>query len=207
MSQPAEVYARMLKQLLPRGAAWELEPGDVRTQVLQAIADALARVDARADELMEEIDPRTSLELLEDWERLVGLPDDVVTEIPSDIIQRRIAIITKLLARGGASRAYFIGLAAAMGFLVTITEYGPLVARVGKLRVGERIYGSSWAYVWQVNVDLDSPALSGWAPTVEVLRVGIGRVGQRLRSRSGTLLEGVFRKLKPAHTIVQFSYS
>lgn len=206
MSYSAANFATALRQLLPRGPAWEMEPDDVRSKVLLALGTELARFDSRADELKEEADPRTALVLLSAWEALVGLPDDVVTEIPSTVTERRIAILAKLIARGGQSRQYFIDLAASLGFNVTITEYSKQVARVGQLRIGERLYGGQWAFVWQVNVDLSSPALSGWARDVVIMRVG-DRVGSRLRSWNGTLLEAWIQKHKPAHTLVYFVYA
>jgi uncharacterized protein YmfQ (DUF2313 family) len=205
VSYSAEAYARQLQQLLPRGPAWEMETTDVRWKLLLGFAEEFVRVESRGEDLIDEVDPRTALELLPEWETAVSLPDDIVTEIPSTVTERRIAIITKLLARGGASRAYFIALAATMGFLVTITEYSSSVFRVGH-RVGQRLYGPAWAYAWQVNVSLSSPALEGWAANEIIFRVG-HRVGNRLRNWNGPVLEALFRKLKPAHTVVLFSYA
>lgn len=206
MSHPAEAYARMLRQLLPTGSAWEMEVGDVRYNMFLAMGRELARIEARAEDLLDEIDPRTSLELLPEWERAVGLPDEIVTSIPATVPERRIAIMQKLLARGGASRQYFIDIAAASGFNITITEYTASVARVGTFRVGQRLYGTAWAYTWLVTVSTSSPALAGWLGQSVFFRVGQGRVGERLRSWNGPVLEALFRLLKPAHTIVQFTY-
>lgn len=203
----ASAYKRQLLQLLPRGAAWEIELGDVRDKFLEAIAQELARVEARGVDLFNEGDPRTALEMLPDWEQAVSLPDSIVTEIPASVTERRIAILTKLLARGGASPQYFIDLAAVMGFLITITEYTSSVARSGRLRSGDRIYGTAWAYAWKVNVDLSSPALDGWAGASIIFRSGTGRSGGRLRSWNGPVLEAVIRLRKPSHTVVLFSYS
>lgn len=207
MSQPTEVYARMLKQLLPRGAAWELEPDDVRSKVLQAIADPLARVDARADQLMEEIDPRTALELLPEWERAVRLPDEIVTEIPLTVPERRIAVLQKLIPRGGQSRQYFIDLADISGFIVTITEYAPLVALCGRMSCGDPLYSDDWAFVWQVDVDLSSPGLAGGLQPAVWAECGTMNCGDLLRSWNGPILEAVIRRAAPAHTIVYFTYA
>jgi uncharacterized protein YmfQ (DUF2313 family) len=207
VSQGAEAYARMLRQLLPTGPAWEIEQDDVRAKLLLAMGEELARVEARGEDLLEELDPRTSLELLTEWERAVGLPDAIVTEIPASVTERRIAILQKLLARGGASPAYFIELAQVSGFIVTITEYTASVARAGRLRSGDRIYGPAWAYAWKVNVSLSSPALEGWAGSSIIFRSGQGRAGDRLKSWNGPVLEAFIRLRKPAHTIVLFSYA
>lgn len=210
MSLPVEVYARMLRQLLPTGQAWEIEPGDVRSGALLAIAEELARVDARGDQLVEEADPRTALELLPEWEQLVGLPDDVMTEIPATITERRIAVLQKLTASGGQSRQYFMDLAAVSGFVVTITEYFADVdaARCGTMRCGLfRVQDVDTSFVWQVNVDLTSPGLAGGLQPSVWMQCGVWRCGERLRSWNGPILEDIIRRYAPAHTTVLFSYS
>jgi uncharacterized protein YmfQ (DUF2313 family) len=209
MSQSAAAYARVLRQLLPTGPAWIIEPDDVRAKALLAMAEELARLDARGDQLIEEMDPRTTLELLGEWERAVGLPDDVVTEIPATITERRIAVLQKLTASGGQSRQYFIDLAATSGFNVTITEYFKDVAaaRCGTMRCGLfRVYSTDAAFVWQVNVDLSSPGLAGGLQPSVWFRCGIWRCGERLRSWNGPILEDIIRRYAPAHTTVLFVY-
>lgn len=71
--QGAEAYARMLKDLLPPGRLWNLDPGSTLSLVLEASGDELARVEARAAELLLESDPQTASELLVDYERALGL--------------------------------------------------------------------------------------------------------------------------------------
>lgn len=207
VSYSAEAYAHQLRQLLPRGAAWVMESTDNRWKLLLGLAEELARVHGRSEDLLKEIDPRTALELLPEWEELVGLPDEIVTSIPATVVERRIAIMQKLLARGGQSRAYFIELAAASGFLATIIEYTSSVARVGRFRCGDRLYGVGWSFTWRMNVSLSSPALEGWASTVVWLRTGSGRCGNRLRGWNGPVLQLVIRRAAPAHTTVLFTYS
>lgn len=198
----------MLRQLLPTGAAWEIEAGDVRYRALLAIAEELARIDARGEQLIEEADPRTALELLGEWERAVGLPDDVVREIPLTITERRIAILQKLTASGGQSRQYFIDLASASGFNVTITEYGASVSRCGVARCGlASTYEETAIFFWQVNVDLSSPALAGGLQPSVWAQCGVARCGTRIRSWNGPILEAIIRRYAPAHTTVLFTYA
>lgn len=65
----------MLKQLLPPGRALKLVES-VLEKTLLATGDELARVDARGDELLVESDPRTTDELLPDFERMLDLTAD-----------------------------------------------------------------------------------------------------------------------------------
>ena len=56
----AAAYADQLKQLLPRGRLWLLEADAKLRALLLAIAEELARVDARGVDLINESDPRTA---------------------------------------------------------------------------------------------------------------------------------------------------
>mgnify|MGYP000979212013 FL=1 len=69
-------YLAMLQALLPRGAAWVREPDAVLTRLLAASAEELARLDSMAWRLLDETNPQTAIDSLEDWERLLGLPDE-----------------------------------------------------------------------------------------------------------------------------------
>lgn len=146
----ALAYARQLKELLPPGSVWLLLPGSWISRALLAIGTELARIDARALELLEEADPRTTTELLTDWERVLGLPDGCVLELADTTAERRNSVVAKLVARGGQSAAFYISIAAAMGVTATVSESYANVLRVG-FRVGDRVYGLGEAFTWTVN--------------------------------------------------------
>jgi uncharacterized protein YmfQ (DUF2313 family) len=179
----ASAYARQLKALLPPGKLWNLAVDSVLSKVCLALGDEFARVDGRGADLIEESDPRTAYETLDDWERVLGLPDAAVTVIPTTPEARRLAITQKYIGVGGQSAAYYEQLAAACGYTVTVDDaFGSLVLRSG-FRSGARCYGTDWAFVWQVNV---SPP-AGDALTHEEL-------------------EAIIRRVSPAHTTVIFVY-
>lgn len=116
MGLSAEQYRAQLQALLPPGAAWTREPGSVLSQFLLALADELARVDLRADDLIAEVDPRTTFEMLSDWERVFGLPAPCVPA-GQTTTERRNALVAKVTAVGGQSRAYFLAIANALGYV------------------------------------------------------------------------------------------
>ena len=120
----AAAYARQMKQLLPRGLLWRLDPDSWLSRLLLAIADEFTRVDGRADDLVDEWDPRTADETLIDWERVLGLPDGCVP-LAVDTPARQFAVSSKLAARGGQTAAYYVSLAASLGFVATVAEIGP----------------------------------------------------------------------------------
>lgn len=188
-------YGRHLRSLLPRGPVWPREEVATLTQLLVGLATEPARVDDRALVLREEVDPRTTEELLADWERALGLPDPCVGQ-PKTVQRRRAAIVARLTELGGQSRAFFIALAATLGFTITITEHDAF--QVGESAVGDNLNDEEWRFVWTVNAPEE---------TVTVFQVGKSRVGEALADWGNEALECAFTALKPAHTLVQFSYA
>ena len=194
----ATAYARQLRQLFPRGSLWNFEADSVLSRVLLAIGDELARVGERAADLQDEADPRTALETLEDWERILGLPDSCLEEIPSSVSERRVAVAARFAARGGQSAQFYIDLAATLGYTITIDEY--TVCRSGVMRSGDRCNGTAWAYAWLVTIE-------GYEPgAVSIFRAGSGRSGDRLQGFEQLDLECILQRAKPAHTQVLFNY-
>jgi uncharacterized protein YmfQ (DUF2313 family) len=156
-------------------------PDGVISRTLAAVADELARVDARAKDLLNEADPRTAVETLDDWERVVSLPDAQVPAIPATTGERQTAITQKWTTRGGQSLSYFSQLSAACGWVLDSITLSS-VLRAG-FRVNDRCYESTYAYT--INFHLRDP-------------------------RSGALstanLERVLRHATHAHIITQFTY-
>jgi len=195
MDLSADDYARQLAALLPPGPAWSTDD-DAATLTLQlnAWAQEFARVQARADVLIEEADPRVTYELLTDYERIFGLPTACMYGIEQTVQQRHDALVSQMISIGGQSRAYFIALALAAGFSITITEFNPF--NVG-MTVADSIYGPDWYFAWQVN-----------APTTTVAWFRIsGGVNEALAAWGNQLLECLINRYKPAHTVAIFSYT
>lgn len=189
-------YREQLWQLMPRGLAWSRVKGGAEDLLLAGLAGELARLDGRAVYLaLYEFYGQSTRELLPEWEFEYGLPDECGD--PGDTYELRILeLLRKIRALGGQSRAYFIGLAKALGYEVEIDE--PLPFRAGLNRAGERLCGREWRHVWHVT-----------GPEVQVFRFrsGRNRAGERLRHWRGLdRLECLFNKLKPAHTWVIFGY-
>lgn len=190
MALTAADYRDQLRALLPYGPAW-----DDTDDLLEGLAQELARVEARALALVAAADPSTTAELLAEWERVAGLPESCMAGVSLTETQRRQVLITKLIHNGGASRQFFIDLAATAGYTITITEFFQF--RVG-MAVGNAVNGSEWPYAWMVH---------SAAVAVSQFRTGKNRVGDPLRSWSDAVLECLIKSHKPAHTLVIFAYS
>lgn len=192
MAVKTQQYLSLLKSLLPRGIAWVDAVNNDLGQLLHGLAEELARVDAREDALIDEADPRTTYEMLPDWERAFGLPDPCVGE-DLTLEQRLESLYAKVTNTGGQSRQFFIDLAASLGYEVTITEFSPYTVNDS---VDHPLYGDDWWFAWQVNAPEN---------TVDYLTVN-SDVDTPLASWGNERLECSINRLKPAHTQVIFAY-
>ena len=77
----AEIYARVQQHLLPPGIPWKRDSDGTITKVLLATGDELARVSQRGVDLIAEADPRTTDELLTDFETALDLSADPIPVI------------------------------------------------------------------------------------------------------------------------------
>lgn len=190
----ADDYAAQLSALLPQGAAWPRGADTVLASLIQALAQEPARLDAALHDLLAELDPPQSLELLSAWERVCGLPDGC-SQPGETVAERRWAVVAKLSAQGGQTPNYFAELATLLtGAVCAVREYRPL--RVGS-RAGDLLSNGDWPHAFTIQ-----------APEVPVrtMRAGQGCAGERLRSWGNERLECTVRRLAPAHTIVTFTY-
>ncbi|MEX2338214.1 MAG: putative phage tail protein [Aquisalimonadaceae bacterium] len=187
----AEQYREQLIALQPPGQALPTNLDSSWAKLLQATADALARVDARAADLLRESDPRSALELLTDWERVTDLPDPCRGADPGGLGERRAEIEARLVARGSQIPAYFVEIAGMLGYDIEITE--PPVSISGVLIAGDELSAAHEdRYAWRVRVpvDLSSAFVAG----------------DELGYYRPTELECLLRRLKPAQTIIEFEH-
>ena len=201
-------HAALLQALLPSSYA----PAGQVVNELAADGATLDRALAVSLDPLRGLTPLAALEWLEDYERVYGLPGDCRQQ--GLLLQERLALLAIALAeRAAINRAYFIWLAAQLGYAVSIEEFGQFKA--GHSRAGERIsnyetlfsagwragrslrQGALWQYVWMVHA-------SGEPTTV--FRAGVSGAGEPLVSWSNQLLECAIRNAAPAHTMVHFAY-
>jgi uncharacterized protein YmfQ (DUF2313 family) len=188
-------YAQAMANLLPRGGAWPRDPASNLAKLMGALAPTYQRSGAVAAQLVNDVFPATTTALIPEWEATLGLPDPCTAANPSTE-QRRASILAKFIGVGGQSGPYFISIAAALGIVVTTTNYGPF--RVGHSAVGTPLYGPAWAHTWAINAPLN---------TVASFAVGLSAVGDPLATWGNTELECRLNSIKPAHTILLFQYS
>ncbi len=189
---------RQVTHIQPPGRAWPRDPDTVMGAIWGVIGEAVWGAHQRSVSLLErEAHPGRAVELLGEWETDLGLPDPC-TPLAATLLQRQAAVLAKMRAQGGQSIAYYIGVAQAMGYTVTITEYH--LFRLGISALGSLMPAPSWQFCWQVNV----PA---GAATITRFRLGQSFLNEPFWTVDTAELECRIRALAPAHTIVLFSYA
>lgn len=182
-------YQHALINLLPP-VAYDSNADSVRTE-MQIDAAELDRVARSADNVTDALDPRTAAQYLLDWERVFDLPRH-------GTYQRRVsAVLAAINATGGLLRQYFIALAAANNFEITIDEPQPF--RAGVSQAGEHVWDESVMWLWIVNV-------LNHTPDVTYFRTGSSGVGDALAVYEQFGIAELFNKLKPAHTQCVIKY-
>ena len=187
-------FCHVMLSLLPVGPAWPREPDSTLSLTMCGLADYYGFVDSRAADLLEiESDPRTTVELLEDWERNWGLPDPCLTT-PLTIAERQIALVNKMTYLGAQSREYYYSLARDKCFDIYIQEYSPWMFGVSEC--GPTDDGEPNHY-WRWEIGADSIRFF-W------------KVKLRSASTCDVPVEDlicILNRYKPAHTEIVFDYS
>ncbi|MGY2732399.1 YmfQ family protein [Sphingomonas sp. UYP23] len=189
-------YAGALTKLLPRGRVWPREAGSTQAQVVACFAPTMERVDASAVQLLADAFPGTTINLLDDWEASLGLPDPCLGNNPT-MLQRRAQVVSRVSDSGGQSAQRFIDLAAQLGFVIEIITFAPF--RTGRSRVGGPLNSPDWSFAWRVRIiSGETGAYNG------AFRAGQGRMGDPLASTAAGLntLFCELRRVAPAHTIL-----
>lgn len=199
----AKHYRRALQQLLPFGLAWPREPDAVLTRLLAGLAEVFARIHARATVLLGEGFPLSATETLPEWERDAGLPDVCSAGVATTLEDRRHTIEARLTGVGGQTPAYFIRLAATLGYEISVTEYRAFRCGLsplgGALAGGHMLGGGNLTHHWRVTVH---------GPRASRFATGLSRLGNEplLALSRAEDLECLLQRHKPAHTILTVSY-
>lgn len=166
----------------------------VLSAAIEAEANALSASTVQADAAYSAMFPDSAVGL-EDWERLLALPDRCLKGESQSIGQRVQAVVSKYRWSGGQSKAFFIGLAKSLGYDITITTFKPAYA--GLAVAGDPVYGENWRFTWRVN----APSV-----TVSFAQAGIAGAGDPLSTWGNKSLECRLRQFSPAESVLLFGY-
>jgi uncharacterized protein YmfQ (DUF2313 family) len=210
-------YADMLRGLLPRGTIWAAPPQSKLYALLYACAAELTRLDGETQRFIAEADPQSSSEAVEDWERMLGLPDACGSDADT-LQQRREQVLQKLVRPVGQDAAFFALLAASLGYAdAKVSTFPPFCvdASGAEDRLNDALGGvvlnysttpptltqdmsNGWRFVWLLTVG------SG---TITCFGVDASGADDRLAQWGNERLECIINRAKPAHTKVLFGYA
>lgn len=192
-------YLNLVRKIFPTGKAWEriFDADSTLSKLSDAYADELSKIHDRANTLIREVDPRSTSELLTDWERLLGLPDQCDTTEGQTIQERRTRILQVLTTRGGQNEAFYKELASNFGFSVDVISAEDQPPFVAGSKAGDRLTNGNWRYAFVIKAP---------AEFLIRFRAGQGAAGDPLIKVGNDTLQCLMEKYKPAHTIVLFSF-
>ncbi len=195
-------YASQAADLLPQGAFWDgfRQAGGVGRALLEAKGVTWAAVEDRARSLLAELRLDGADETLAVREREAGLPDPCAPDTAVTPAERRAALLTRWLSRGGAASAgAVIALAATLGYQVTVTRFRPATCGLSACAGPDPVGPPALRLLWRVTVA---------GPRVTPLRCGEGVCGRDPLARivRASDLECLLARIQPAHGILAVGY-
>ncbi len=197
MVQPLDqaAYSEQVHGLLPTGRAWATGVGTRMARLVAAFSSELARVDTSLTALLNGALPDHATDLLPDWERVAGLPDSCSGGgLADDVLQRRAAVIEKIVTKANLNPATFVATARRYGVDIDVIEFDQPRAEAVQ---GLDTSGGRWRYVWWIKL-----------PAGKVRRFHVlSTVNTPLRTiQRSAEIECRLRKLNPAHMLLLFIY-
>jgi uncharacterized protein YmfQ (DUF2313 family) len=190
----------------PRGVVWgtdEVSDGTgaspVMRKVWTALAGWLSDQYKSAFQAAAQTFPSAITYSLDDWEAEYGLPDPCTS--PASGEQGRInAVRARYGAQGGASPAYFVCLAASVGYDITITEPSDFICGLSECGGDDATTAQNGHHEWIIHLNSLGDI---WFYTGDAI-VAETPLGGFL---AATDLECILRRVAPTHTTLTFDYS
>ena len=123
MSHSVADWTNAIMLQMPRGDIWSRDQTGPLYKYAAGYASRLQRVEQSADQLLDEMRPETTQQLLPEWEAYLGLPECSLTGQTVDT--RRNAVVEKYHRKGGLQSWAIEELAALLGFTIEVQEIFP----------------------------------------------------------------------------------
>lgn len=204
-------YKNLIINLLPPGRLWSPKDQPVFDKLLESSVQEFCRVDDRRQQMILEIDPTKTFESLDQWENVMGIPDECTPDGQSTAA-RRTQIVQKLTNIGGLSKTFYEFIAAQLGFPTTVVKNwtnftagslagDPLTNYFNRHFVAGSLAGTPLSEIgWRYYFNVEMPA----SATTHFVAGSVA--GTAIRTFTNELVECTMRKLKPAHSGVTFSF-
>lgn len=172
----AAEWGGYLAALMPPGAdLFDFAEGGVFWHAFQSLGAELERFDELAGQLLEELLPTTTTDLIEDWERMLALPRVCQTQ-PEGLGLRRALVVALLTRSPDLSPQMLIDALAVIGCTATILEGT----------------GAGNLFKYTVTIDPD------WG-FVQEFEVGLSQAGDPLGTIEGADVDCLLDEIEPAY--------
>ena len=190
-----EDYKRLLRKLLPLGLVWSEAEDSNLLKLLSARGARCEEIDGKGLDLVNELIPDTTDELLYEWELVCGLPDTclgALGDYEQTASERRENVLAQLRASGSLSVQFLINVAANAGYTITIQEFSRFQAGS---QAGDPLTNAGWDFVFDVTSD-DFTAKHFTAGS---------KAGEPLVVYGNSTVRCLIEKFKPSGTIAAFN--
>lgn len=196
-------YRQQLFALLPPGIVWRSSSPSMLQHLLAGQAREFARIDERAQALLDEVDPRRALYTFDEWEASYGLPA-ACAPAEQSMADRRAALIGRIVGRGGMTVQDYLDLAEGLGysgaqvleFREATVEVDTPTGHTGAV-IGDDMNDADWDLTWRM-------LLPGGVVRESVIDEAV--IGDPLRSWGDELIECSLRHAAPSWLILQIGY-
>ena len=163
-------------------------------KILIGLASEWLNFRSKINEVSNEYNPKTTTQLIEEWEQFVGIPDNCIP-VASTIEQRRLNVLLKLAGINAATEKQFKNVASILGYNIEVsngvsTSTFPLTLPF--LLISEALAP------FTIVITLPSSIQPNGFPLTFPFT---------LTSQQPAILDCLFNKLKPANTQLFFRYS
>ena len=192
LTEQTDILAGYLKNDILHQA--KNKEGSNLRKVLAGLAGEWLRFRDKVNEVHSEYNPTKTTNLLEEWERFVGIPDCCFSNTGS-IEQRRLNVLLKLAGINATTAKQFENIAAILGYNVDV-ETGVDASTFPMTFPFIFMDPAEAPFIIVVTLDI-SLKPSGFPLTFPIT----------LTSEVPEILQCLFEKLKPANTSLYFRYS
>lgn len=123
MSNSVAAWTHVLQQLMPVGKAWSRDASSDLHRLVNTLAKRYQRAEVNAHKLRSEMRPETTVQMMDDWETYLGLPECSSSNITFEA--RRAAVVEKHHRKGGLAAWQIQKLCEDLGFEVEVKEARP----------------------------------------------------------------------------------
>ena len=194
-----DAYRDQIHALLPAGRAWPEEADTTLDDLVQAIAVAFAEIDLNDANLLDEIRPSTTFDLLPEWERVAGLPDSC-SVLGSTAAVRRASLLEKLVTKPSLHPSEFERIGRTFGVDITVSDLDQSRAETwaAAQMPAVDVTNGKWRFIWFITIPTSAD--------VQRLNTLSDVDTAFLSVQRNTEMECRLQKANPAHTTLVIEY-